>query len=65
MLGVWYMNTTWKEIRFKVEGVEVGVSEFSWEKLLFTGTKGNIRWVREMEKCHLCNSYVEILRQSA
>ena len=37
-------------IRFEVEGVEVGVSGFRREKILFTGTEVTTRWVREVEE---------------
>ena len=37
-------------VKFKVEGVEVGVSGFKREKLLFTGTEVTTGWVREVEE---------------
>ena len=37
-------------VRFGVEGVEVGVSEFRREKILFTGTEVTTGWVREVEE---------------
>ena len=37
-------------IRFEVEGVEVGVSGFTREKLVFTGTEVTTRWVGEVEE---------------
>ena len=47
-----YINTKWKRARFKfeVEGIEVGVSGFSREKLLFIATEVTTGWVREVEE---------------
>ena len=35
-----------RRARFEAEGVEVGVSGFSKEKILFTGTEETTGWVR-------------------
>ena len=37
-------------VRFEVEGVEVGISGFRREKLLFSGTQVTTGWVREVEE---------------
>ena len=39
-----------REVRFEIEGVEVGVSRFMREKILFTGTEVTTRWVREVQE---------------
>ena len=39
-----------REVRFEVEGVEVGISGFRREKLLFTGTEVTTGWVREVKE---------------
>ena len=39
-----------RRVRFEVEGIEVGVSGFRREKLLFTGTEVTTEWVREVEE---------------
>ena len=49
-LGVRHWSTSWKELRFEVEGVEVRVSEFRREKILFTGNELTTGRVREVEK---------------
>ena len=38
------------DLRFEVEGVEVRISGFRREKLLFTGTEVTTGWVREVEE---------------
>ena len=52
-------------VRFEVEGVEVEVSRFRREKLLFTGTEVTTGWMREVEEVFVLDEVIRGLGEEA